>query len=673
MTSTLGGLTAPSQRGRRRQASPGADPEAHSVALQSAALLLTRPWLARLPLVDEGAGTMEQEGIFTEVCVLAIRWDGPAMGPISHCVVAVPAAAVSGLLETVETFNTNIHVDGPAVETDEVAEVAVLYYGADFLRDQLAESSPMGAQVFAFSTMGTGGLPIGANILDLLDLPEDFSSGTMAKTRLDAQHASEVIVYDVSNEGEDNYVTAVSTAEDDLINPLLALSMPMPSRRQARAASVGGVSARPSALSAVLAPPPQPGTSTRPKAAAAPRAKAGASPQARPKAPSLATVLEAVNNISQRLATIEHQHQQQHQQGQRAAAAPSAVPASGVPSPAACAAPPGLQHASILSPGRFSVPHAPTLNVPGAGASHAQRLVTSMGTNVGPLAATSVTPGCGEPAKLGRARQVDAGLRRRAAVERGGAEANTAVQLAMLEALQKMAGSKPAGAEELDGLLDDESADLDSSIQKLASGARGAAAMYRLHQHIEQNPSAWSARLDQAMFQALGCQHTGMPWSASRYFQERVSFGRHSDLERFAHLLCHLHALHRTQQVDLLGARISQYLKALEQTVLHGGSWRVSWALTGVPEPHPTGALHQGLSSAAELAASVQYMKDAKTIEDLVKKETMPHTTGGAQGASQGSLGPTFASSATPANSTSRRRRGGGKGGSAPESAAKPS
>eukprot|EP00971_Amphidinium_carterae_P151484 3003437-Amphidinium_carterae.1 len=160
----------------------------------------------------------------------------------------------------------------------------------------------------------------------------------------------------------------------------------------------------------------------------------------------------------------------------------------------------------------------------------------------------------------------------------------------MLEALQRLSTGRQGNGDEIDVLLDDETADLDGNIQKLAAGSRGAAAMYRLHQHIEKHPAIWSAKMDHAMYTALGCQHTSMPWSASRYFQERVVFGRHVELERFAHLLCHLHSLHRSQQYELLGAKISQFMKATEQTVLHGGSWRVSWSLTGVPEPRPYGA-----------------------------------------------------------------------------------
>eukprot|EP00971_Amphidinium_carterae_P003408 67227-Amphidinium_carterae.1 len=105
--------------------------------------------------------------------------------------------------------------------------------------------------------------------------------------------------------------------------------------------------------------------------------------------------------------------------------------------------------------------------------------------------------------------------------------------------------------------------------------------------------------------------------------------------------------------------------------VLHGGSWRVSWSLTGVPEPRPAGAgaLYQGLSSAAELAASVQYVKDAHALEEIMRKQTgsaAPPSQG--HGSTRGHPGPA-SSPATPSSGSSRRRRGTGRGGLAPEPA----
>eukprot|EP00971_Amphidinium_carterae_P348258 6490406-Amphidinium_carterae.1 len=373
MTSTIGDLGASMQRGRRRV--PALVPDASALARQAVALLLTRPWLARLPLVDEGAETMEQTGLYTEVCVLAVRWNGAANGPITDCVVAVPVAATGGLQESFETFMATIHTDGPSPETGETAEVAVLYYGADFLRDKLAESSPSGATVISFSPVGAGGLPIGAEIVDMLDLPGEFSSGTLAKTRLDDHHNSEVILYDLAVGEDEYYITAVSTAEDEAVNPLVALSMAIPhGRRRATSAGAaldqesmfGPLSGRPASLAAVLGAqqvPPSAAAAAatpRPKTAAV-RAKAG-STTARSKAPTLTQVMEAVTGIANRLTTIEQAGPPGLQRPPPALLAPSGISPLQPPQP--CAAPLGPQ-SSLLAPGRIQAPTTPGLTVPG--------------------------------------------------------------------------------------------------------------------------------------------------------------------------------------------------------------------------------------------------------------------------------------------------------------------
>eukprot|EP00971_Amphidinium_carterae_P142778 2828564-Amphidinium_carterae.2 len=455
MTSTLGGL-------RRQVPAPSA--ESRALALQASALLLTKPWLARLPLVDEGASTDEQVGAFTEVCVLAVRWDGPPSGPVTNCVVAVPALAVEGLLETCETFVARIHSDGPT-STTESCEIAVLYYGPEFLHS-LAESSPSQAQVVSFSSVGSGGLPIGAEIVDVLDLPEEFQIGTLAKTRLDEDGVSQVIVYDLAGDAE-NFVTAVSNAEDEPVDPLLALTAPTPRRRVARASSVGrtaeqesvfgGLSGRPAALSAALAPPlPSLPISTSAGArgkAPTSRSKApGSSPQTRAKAPSLTQVMDAVQAMSQRLSTMEQRISSPGPSPPPLGAAATGV-TPGLPAPHhPCAAAGGLPphpigQASMLAPGRFRPMAAPPgVPVPGTGAAHAHQIVAALGSPPPPVGGSPACPA--EPPRYGRDRQADAHLR--AAIEKGGADATTALQLAMLDALARLSAGKAPTGDEVD-------------------------------------------------------------------------------------------------------------------------------------------------------------------------------------------------------------------------------
>eukprot|EP00971_Amphidinium_carterae_P258469 5130034-Amphidinium_carterae.1 len=78
-------------------------------------------------------------------------------------------------------------------------------------------------------------------------------------------------------------------------------------------------------------------------------------------------------------------------------------------------------------------------------------------------------------------------------------------------------------------------------------------------------------------------------------------------------------------------------MKAVEQAAHQGGSWRLAWCLTNLPEPRPSNQLQYGLSTPAEVAASVQFLKDSKTVEELVRRETgtggeTPQSLGGSGG-----------------------------------------
>eukprot|EP00971_Amphidinium_carterae_P037024 727602-Amphidinium_carterae.1 len=91
-----------------------------------------------------------------------------------------------GLLEAVETHTVSVQVaNAEASDTYEEATVAILYFGPEFLRDRLAESMPAGnGELHTFAASGPGGLPLVAEVIDSLDFPADFTTGTMLKTVL---------------------------------------------------------------------------------------------------------------------------------------------------------------------------------------------------------------------------------------------------------------------------------------------------------------------------------------------------------------------------------------------------------------------------------------------------------------------------------------------------------
>ena len=108
------------------------------------------------------------------------------------------------------------------------------------------------------------------------------------------------------------------------------------------------------------------------------------------------------------------------------------------------------------------------------------------------------------------------------------------------------------------------------------------------------------------------------------YGEHNVPWGKHEDLQRFWAMLAHMHVLHRTQRFDLLGARLGQYLKAVEQTVYAGSDWTVGWQLTGLPEPRAKKRPGRGLTTPQEFASSVDYVKEMRQLEEAPWKASQP-------------------------------------------------
>ena len=152
------------------------------------------------------------------------------------------------------------------------------------------------------------------------------------------------------------------------------------------------------------------------------------------------------------------------------------------------------------------------------------------------------------------------------------------------------------------------------------NGAKGAASLLALNRAIEREPQKWSPHVDAAAFSELGCDVAGMPWSMTLYGRQRIRFRRLEDHERFGEMLASLHALHRSQQYDLLVARIGQFLKATRQSVNANGPWRLAWLITGLPDPRPrAGQAARGLARPAEFAASVACLRETEALESALK------------------------------------------------------
>ena len=86
-------------------------------------------------------------------------------------------------------------------------------------------------------------------------------------------------------------------------------------------------------------------------------------------------------------------------------------------------------------------------------------------------------------------------------------------------------------------------------------------------------------------------------------------------------MMASLHALHRSGQHDLVGAKVSQFLKAIELSARSGGSWKFAWLLTDLPEPRPRhGGVSESLAHPAEFAASAAFLREQATLEAAAKR-----------------------------------------------------
>eukprot|EP00971_Amphidinium_carterae_P147226 2917509-Amphidinium_carterae.1 len=204
---------------------------------------------------------------------------------------------------------------------------------------------------------------------------------------------------------------------------------------------------------------------------------------------------------------------------------------------------------------------------------------------------------------------------------RGGPDGQTAVNLALVEALERISG-KGSGAADTDDPFADLLGGVDGTASDGERKTRGAEQLVKLARSIEQSPEKFIAQLDLAAAKACGALNTNLPWTMELYGERNIKFGRLEGHERTFAMLAHLHGLARSGQHALLSARIGQFLKATELAVQCGGAWKLAWLLTGLPEVRSQSAsmLGRGLGMPSEYAATVSYLKDLHTLETAILK-----------------------------------------------------
>eukprot|EP00971_Amphidinium_carterae_P137676 2728741-Amphidinium_carterae.1 len=461
------------------------------ISLKVAERLISRSWIAPCPLpVDTAEPVPDDSEHFMDLIVVALHWAGPPTSPPTSAVIAIPEAASHGVQGSQPMQVECYYSDGQSVDT---AEVVLVLASADYLARVLRDATSASAEVTSFVPDVVGAAPLASSLFTMLSMPEALLQGFWV-------HGDENGGVRCMVSGAVADEIFVSAAEDDLPSSPMRAVVDQPCR--ARRPSVLALGTNVKALAAMLSPPKVPGQG-------APQTTSKAKPPSKAvEKETLAQLVSAVTALGDRMASLETQ---QRQLTSRPQAPPAHSPAAGgtapaghpQPSVAAIAAAPGfLPQSTGLTPKAPSIIGHPPTGPPGVASyehslSEARRLL-ALGAPPPATVREDALPG----RDGGRERAVDAELR--AAVLRGGPDSQTALNIALLDTLERIGNreSKKSSDEELfDSFLAGDLVDNGSGKVELARGAHG---LLRLSQAIERAPAKWYQQCNMAAQRALG-------------------------------------------------------------------------------------------------------------------------------------------------------------------------
>eukprot|EP00971_Amphidinium_carterae_P122873 2432217-Amphidinium_carterae.1 len=679
--------------------------------VQMADRLLRRSWIfpAPLPVVGappEAAAEAEQgeePARFCELVVVAVYWNSgsqPDDAP-TGLLVAVPEVAAHGVENTTITVTAAYRADGSYVDQ---TRVALVLANPSYIAQHLTEGCPADATLISFIDDMVGALPWNAALFAGIELPETALQGFWLHVAEEEQPLLRMLVDGTAS--DEDFRSAAGADTDDVQTLMTEIVGSVTTTRRvsqrSRRPSVLGLGSSAKAMGSFLSRPKSTPVPAKPKGA---RAKVSAVPKGSSPEPLhslsdrdiLAQVLTGVQALGERVSALEAPH----------GASPWSHPNSSMPMPLPMSPLPMPPSSTMLSAPLRSpplpLPSSPTtmplqsspMSMPMA-PSPALPMSSTWGGGPGivgcagalpksppsvleppPGASCSSTPyldamaearrllalpdAATQPPQVqthhrgARERQVDMDIR--AAVMRGGPDCQTAVNLALVEALERLSGRGSGGE------IDDGFAEFLGGGDGVPSDGerktRGAEQLVKLARSIEQSPEKFSAQLDIAAAKACGALHTNLPWTMELYAERNIKFGKLEGHERIFSMLAHLHGLARSGQHALLAARIGQFLKSTELAVQCGGAWKLAWLLTGLPEVRSQSAsmLGRGLGMPAEYAATVSYLKDLHTLETAILK--VDDTHGGHGGPAQSSSTNTSTSTSHQQNQS---QQGQGKG-----------
>eukprot|EP00971_Amphidinium_carterae_P352125 6492443-Amphidinium_carterae.1 len=258
--------------------------------------------------------------------------------------------------------------------------------------------------------------------------------------------------------------------------------------------------------------------------------------------------------------------------------------------------------------------------------------------------------GAGRPA---RERGVDSALRQ--AIEQGGETASSAVQLAMLETLERLANPQDRRGRETRG----------DTLEELlfGSGEEEDSTKHRCR------PRSLERAFRSICVQGLGVRFDWSPLVMPSIWAREDTFCSTLGFEANVVSIVDPPCTSPQRKGPTSWSKDSAIPKGYRVATTMGGHWAVAWTLTGVVDPEPSSSVHNGLATPLEVATAIAFVKDSKVLEEASRK------TGGQSHGQEGGQ-----SWGSPANQNGgggrgqagggRRGRGGGRGGVAGDAAA---
>eukprot|EP00971_Amphidinium_carterae_P349169 6490879-Amphidinium_carterae.4 len=568
--------------------------------------LLRQSWVLPLPVLAANPW-VEPDGRWCEALVVAVSWTTAPGTPMSQAVLAIPGGAYEGESED-HLYMANLYLPGTGPSNSESVEEALIkliLMPGEYLVKRLGEAVPRSDPLVPFAD---------ALRAPICSAGRKSAHSIHSRFRGDGQDMR--VTYGDEELGKELYH---SVGEMDIVELREALVPPPTARRKGGAAAaakadlLSGAPGGRKAVKAAGAVPDVPESGApKPKVSSRPAQPASGSVAGDSSPVGNAELIAVIAELSSRLNSLETRAQ--------------ASLAGWGPCPGRAMQP------SLLDAGRVPPP-----------GPMAREVAAGLGENAGSsayrrtLAAARQLIGEGEEGAVetrGPARVRVSEEKVREQLMAGGMEGVQATQLAILETLERLQSGgrqhRDRGHDTLEDILWGLGGAGDQGASNLAtdeggddsrgSSSKGLGGLTRLQAAMSRHPERCSALADQRAWKLLGSDISQTPWSMQLYAQQHIRFGRLETHQRMWDMLACFHSLARQRDWSQLDMKVTQCLKACEQSVQHGGSWKIAWLHTGIHDSRGNVLGNTGLAHPAELSLAVQVLKDQKALDEALRK-----------------------------------------------------